>query len=224
MAGTTSYLTRHSKALAVVGSLALHVAVVVMLIVPSSGALTELDTHMAGDENVEGMDVSLFDTATEAATPVDMAGQFAPMLDTTPDDGWTPSDTPEPSTQSLADLFSEASAAQQPQAQTVSPSSTEALASVDGRKSKTMNDLWKAIEPCWRRVADKKTVSVTLSVSFSPLGNLSKAPAVVRDASVSTGERRRRSEDQAINAIKQCGPYLMSFGQSDVHIAFPSGR
>lgn len=220
MPGPKSYLTRHSKTLAVVGSLALHVAVVVMLILPSSGALSELDTGMAGDETVEGIDVSLFNAATEAAAPVDMAGQFTPMLDTTADDGWTPSDTPRPS-QSLADIFGEASAAQQPQAQTASPSDTEALVSVDGRKSKTMNDLWKAIEPCWRRVADKNTVSVTLSVSFSPLGNLAKPPQIVRENGASLNDKRLRSESLAITALAQCGPYLMAFGQSDVSVRFP---
>lgn len=221
MPGLKSYLTRHSKALAVVGSLALHVAVVVMLVLPSSGALSELDTRMAGDENVEGIDVSLFNTATEAAAPVDMAGQFAPMLDTVADDGWTPSDTPKPAPQSLADLFGEASEAQQPQAQTASPSDIQALVSVDGRESKTMNDLWKAIEPCWRRVADKNTVSVTLSVSFSPLGNLSKPPQIVREAGASLNDKRLRSESLAITALAQCGPYLMAFGQSNVSVRFP---
>jgi hypothetical protein len=222
MAGLTPYLTRHSKTLAVVGSLALHVAAVTMLILPSSGVLSELDTRAAGDDTLEGIDVSLFDTATEVAAPVDMAGQFSPMLDTTADDGWTPADTPKPSPQSLADLFGEASPAQQPQAKTVSPSDIEALASVDGRKSKTMNDLWKAIEPCWRRVADKNTVSVTLSVSFSPLGNLAKPPKIVREAGARINDKLRRSENLAITALAQCGPYLMAFGQSDVSVRFPT--
>lgn len=221
MPGLKSYLSRHSKPLAVVGSLALHVAMVVMLILPSSGALSELDTRVAGDENVEGIDVSLFQSATEATAPApDMATQFTPILDTQADDGWTPSDTPRPS-QSLADIFGEASAEQKPQAQTASPSDTRALISVDGRKSKTMNDLWKAIEPCWRRVADKNTVSVTLSVSFSPLGNLSRPPQIVRETGASLNDQRLRSESLAITALAQCGPYLMAFGQSDVSVRFP---
>lgn len=221
MPGLKSFLTRHSRPLAVIGSLALHVAVVVMLIQPSSGALSELDTRMAGEDNVEGIDVSLFDTATEAAAPADMASQFTPMLDATADDGWTPSDTPKPSPQSLADLFGEASPEQKPQARTASPSDSETLVSIDGRKSKTMNDLWKAIEPCWRRVADKNTVSVTLSVSFSPLGNLSKPPVIVRETGASLSDKRLRSESLAITALAQCGPYLMAFGQSDVNVRFP---
>jgi hypothetical protein len=221
MPGLKSYLTRHSKVLAVAGSLILHIAAVVMLIMPSSGALSELDTRIAGNENVEGIDVSLFQSADQAAAPPpDMAGQFAPMLETMADDSWPPSNTPKPS-QSLADIFGEARAEQQPQAQTASPSDTQALVSVDGHKSKTMNDLWKAIEPCWRRVADKNTVSVTLSVSFSPLGNLSKPPQIVRETGASLNDKRLRSESLAITALAQCGPYLMAFGQSDVSVRFP---
>lgn len=220
MRGLKSFLMRHSKILAVVGSLGLHVAVVVMLILPSSGALSELDTRMAGSEDVEGIDVSLFQSTDQAAAPSpDLAGQFAPMLEAAADEGWTPSDTPKPS-QSLTEIFGQA-AESQPQAQTASPSDSEALASVDGRNSKTTNDLWKAIEPCWRRVADKNTVSVTLSVSFSPLGNLSKPPQIVRETGASLTDKRLRSESLAMTALAQCGPYLMAFGQSDVSVRFP---
>lgn len=84
-----------------------------------------------------------------------------------------------------------------------------------------MNDLWKAIEPCWRRVADKSTQSVTLQVSFSPLGNLAKPPTILRTPGTHIDDRLLRSENQAITALAQCGPYLMAYGQQDVKVVFP---
>ncbi|HWU49144.1 MAG TPA: hypothetical protein VN042_04660 [Asticcacaulis sp.] len=92
---------------------------------------------------------------------------------------------------------------------------------VKNSNSATMNDLWKAIEPCWRRVADRSTESVTLQVSFSPLGNLAKPPTILRAPGTHVDDRLLRSENQAITALAQCGPYLMAYGQQDVRVMFP---
>jgi len=62
-----------------------------------------------------------------------------------------------------------------------------------------------------------------LSVSFSPLGNLAKPPEIERPNGARLDDRRLKSESLAINALAQCGPYLMAFGQSDVSVQFPAG-
>lgn len=84
-------------------------------------------------------------------------------------------------------------------------------------------DLWKAIEPCWQRVADKDTVPVTLEITFSPLGNLARPPVIKRAPGAALSDDLLRSESQALAALSQCGPYLMAFGQSGVAVTFPKG-
>jgi hypothetical protein len=100
----------------------------------------------------------------------------------------------------------------------------EAHIKVNGQNTKSLNDLWKAIEPCWRRNATKDTQGVTLVISFSPHGNLSKPPLIDRPRGANLDAGRLRSEAQAINALSQCGPYLMAFGQENVSVSFPGGK
>ena len=99
--------------------------------------------------------------------------------------------------------------------------SDEAHVKVNDKTNKTVNDLWKAIAPCWNRIADKSSLDVTLEVSFSPMGNLSKPPIIHRNPGVSLDDRVLRSESQAISALAQCGPYLMAYGQEHVQVSFP---
>jgi hypothetical protein len=86
-----------------------------------------------------------------------------------------------------------------------------------------MTDLWQAIEPCWLRLKDKNTLSVELVVSFSPLGNLSKPPVIKRDPGRMVNPQMLRSETKAIEALSQCGPYLMAVGQQTISVRFPGG-
>ncbi|WP_140986909.1 hypothetical protein [Asticcacaulis tiandongensis] len=93
----------------------------------------------------------------------------------------------------------------------------------EAQASQPPSDLWKAIEPCWKRLADKNTVPVTLKVTFSPLGNLAKPPEIEREPGAPLTDQLMRSENQAIMALSQCGPYLMAFGQANVRVRFPGG-
>ena len=99
--------------------------------------------------------------------------------------------------------------------------SEEAHVKINDHNNKTVNDLWKAIAPCWNRIADKNSLDVTLEVSFSAMGNLSKPPIIHRNPGVSLDDRVLRSESQAISALAQCGPYLMAYGQEHVEVSFP---
>lgn len=127
------------------------------------------------------------------------------------------------SAQSISDSFSEnllkpSKSAPSPAAKR---SETATHIKVSDKNSKTLNDLWKQIEPCWKRTADKNTLPVTLEVSFSPLGNLSKQAVIKRSSGVPLTAQVLRSESQAITALSQCGPYLMAFGQDGVQVMLP---
>jgi len=219
------FLNRHRRSLALAGSLLLHGAVMAVLIMPASGALSTLDLRDLGDTDQKGIAIELIEPVSprpKLAHPAQATENFVDMTEPPATDGWK-ADAAKPAT-SLSDIFGKDLFAQSPQAaQTTKPSPTDSHIKMNNRTSASMNDLWKAIEPCWRRLADKNTTGVTLSVSFSPLGNLSKPPVIVRDPAAHLTDRQLRSESLAINALAQCGPYLMAFGQNDVSVQFPAG-
>ncbi len=181
------------------------------------------------------MDVDLYQPASvppmPAAPPKPPPPQplaaFAAMSDPVVAASPTPLSAPAPAKSLSAvfgkDLFAP-SPASPPKAETQHPSDQESHVKLTDQSNRTTpNDLWKAIEPCWKRVVTRDTEGVTLSVSFSPLGNLAKPPVIERPNGAHLDDRRLKSESLAINALAQCGPYLMAFGQSDVSVQFPAG-
>ena len=235
LASLRASVVRHRKPLAVTGSVGLHLLVIWFLLQPSSNALSELDKRAYGQVTQTGMDVDLYQPAsvppTPAAPPKPPAPQplaaFAAMSEPTPAATPTSLSAPSPAKSLSAvfgkDLFAP-SAATPPKAETQHPSDQASHVKVaDQSNRKTPNDLWKAIEPCWRRVVTHDTEGVTLSVSFSPLGNLAQPPVIERPNGAKLDDRRLKSVSLAINALAQCGPYLMAFGQSDVSVQFPAG-
>ncbi len=209
---------RHRREIAVIGALALHGVVIWLLILPSSSRLAGLDRSLYGAMQ-DGVDVDLMSPVySEPRPPAAPMSAFQQMTEPPPPDSLQPLDAPRPMA-SLADIFGKA--APPPSQPATAPSARDAHVAIDTRDNKAANDLWKAIEPCWKRLADPSTLGVTLSVSFSPLGNLAKPPVILRDPAASVSDQRLRSENLAITALAQCGPYLMAFGQSDVKIDFP---
>ena len=135
--------------------------------------------------------------------------------------------TSAPAPQSISEALGEnpfQPQSQSPAQAAAAKTSTEAHVKVSDRSNATPNDLWKAIAPCWNRIADKNTLPVTLEVSFSPMGNLAKPPVIRRDPSKRITDQMLRSESQAITALAQCGPYLMAFGQENVSVGFPKRK
>ncbi|MGN6424592.1 MAG: hypothetical protein ACTHLA_14925 [Asticcacaulis sp.] len=90
-----------------------------------------------------------------------------------------------------------------------------------GRSGNSGDDLWSAIAPCWKRLADKDTQAVTLEVSFSDNGGLSAPPVIERDPGASQDPKTLRSEATALAALSQCGNYAMVGGKKDLKINFP---
>jgi hypothetical protein len=238
LAALRTAFVRHRKPLAVTGSVGLHLVLIWMfLLEPSSGALADLDKRALGALTQEGVNVDLVPPAPEPAPPMPAAPPKPPQtqaLDTfaamsKPATATTsaPLSSPSPA-KSLSEVFGKdvfaPSPASQPRAETQHPSNQESHVKLANQADRpTPNDLWKAIEPCWRRVVTRDTETVTLSVSFSPLGNLAKPPVIMRPTGAQLDDRRLKSEAKAINALAQCGPYLMAFGQSDVSVQFPAG-
>lgn len=224
------------RTLAVSASALLHILLFTAFAI-SSSTTAERETKGDGQADVEGFQLDLVgvhhpsNTAasqiqTQEQTPQqDVLQAFQQMANQASPSDAKPSDYSLSKSQpkSLAQVFgadpfqpslpAEASAAAKAQ--------KASHVEVKNSNSATMNDLWKAIEPCWRRVADRSTESVTLQVSFSPLGNLAKPPTILRAPGTHIDDRLLRSENQAITALAQCGPYLMAYGQQDVKVQFP---
>jgi len=202
----------------------------------SNSTLSNLDLKGDGASSVEGINVRLVDlhdasklsssTPPKAPPPppeVKRMNDFMKMVTpVTPPNQTSPS-KPTP-TKSLTEALGENPFKQrEAPAHASAPKSSEAAhVKVNDNTTKSVNDLWKAIEPCWKRVADKSTLNVTLEVSFSPLGNLSKPPVIRRDPGARINDQTLRSESQAISALSQCGPYLMAYGQQNVQVSFPN--
>ena len=235
LANLKASAVRHRKPLAVTGSVGLHLIIIWYLLQPSSNALSELDKRSYGEVTQAGMNIDLERQAPvppmPAAPPKPPQTQalatFAAMSE--PTTVATPSALSAPApAKTLNEVFGKnvfaPSTVTPPKAETQHPSDQESHVKLSDTSNRTTpNDLWKAIEPCWRRVATKDTEGVTLTVSFSPLGNLAKPPVIERPNGAHLDDRRLKSESMAINALAQCGPYLMAFGQSNVSVQFPAG-
>lgn len=90
-----------------------------------------------------------------------------------------------------------------------------------GTSTGTVDELWNAIAPCWRRLADKETLPVTLTVSFAGNGMLAKPPVIERPVGENSNMQTLRSESLAITALSECGVYQMAAGREGVAIHFP---
>ena len=82
------------------------------------------------------------------------------------------------------------------------------------------DDLWSAIAPCWKRIAGKDTLNVTLRVTFTA-GGLSKPPEIERADGSAITPQSLRSEAQALTALAQCGAYRMAAGRQGGEVNFP---
>ncbi|EGF92854.1 hypothetical protein ABI_12920 [Asticcacaulis biprosthecium C19] len=208
-------------------SVALHLLALSALTLSSASDPSPVKLEGEGISDLEGLEVDLVglvDSFEPPAVPAPTTAEmFSDMTESDPapssaEDSFTPSKKPLSLAEALGgNPFQPDSA---PQSRTADESHVRA----DNRTNKTPNELWKAIEPCWNRVTDKSTLDVTLEVSFSPLGNLARPPVIKRTHGALLNDRVLRSENQAITALAQCGPYLMAYGQDQVEIQFPSRK
>ncbi|WP_338736351.1 hypothetical protein [Asticcacaulis sp. DW145] len=230
--GGSSQVKSGQKAFGLLLAVCLHLGLLYVFAVSSSKGLPIEGMDGSEGDLMQGAEIAMDVSLVESTTPrqsedtpnaTSAMEKFMALSEATPMDTAVALTVAQPKASSLAqalgeDLFT-------PQgAETATGLTTNAATSmvkVEGRDRKTPNDLWKAIEPCWQRIADKDTLSVTLEVTFSPLGNLAKPPVIKRDLSKPLTDQALRSETRAITALSQCGPYLMAFGQSGIEVDFP---
>ncbi|CAL4869741.1 hypothetical protein MMA231_04033 (plasmid) [Asticcacaulis sp. MM231] len=218
----------NKRLLAVTVSIALHALLLVGLIPSSGSTLANVSTTGEGESEAEGIRLDLVGIEDDGAAPARAfqapAAQSSPMdtfmqmTDTTAPSSETPSNISNPA-KSISEALGENPFEAQPGA--AARTAAENHVNANNTSVKTPNDLWKAIAPCWNRIADKNTLPVVLEVSFSPMGNLAKPPTIRRNTSMPITDQMLRSESQAISALSQCGPYLMVFGQENVSVGFP---
>lgn len=67
--------------------------------------------------------------------------------------------------------------------------------------------LWGQVEPCWRKLAPKAAVPVTLKVTLDDFGRLAAPPKILRPPIGRPDEQRLLSEALALQAIQACLPY-----------------
>lgn len=67
--------------------------------------------------------------------------------------------------------------------------------------------LWGQVEPCWRKLAPKGGVPVTLKVTLDDRGRLAAPPKILRPPVGRPDEQRLLSEALALQAIQACLPY-----------------
>jgi hypothetical protein len=224
-------LMKYKRPLAITVSLGLHVLLISALTISSASEFADKTIDGDGQSDVYGVEVDLLGLHDSAAAmaqayqppvppqnaPLDTFMQMTDPAPAVTDTTYQKS----PSAQSITEALGENPFTPQNEPAGAPKSSTEAHVKTQNSDHQTPNDLWKAIAPCWNRIADKNSLPVTLEVSFSPMGNLSKPPVIKRDPTMPVTDRMLRSESQAISALSQCGPYLMAFGQSGVRVSFP---
>ncbi|HTN41926.1 MAG TPA: hypothetical protein VLZ84_12285 [Asticcacaulis sp.] len=227
-------LMKYRRPLAIIASLGLHALLISALTISSASEFADKTVEGDGRSDVQGVEIDLLglhDSAAAMAQAYEPPAQpqnspldaFMQMTDPAPTLTET-SVEKSPAAQSITEALGENPFTPQDEPAGAPKSSIEAHIKTQSSDHQTPNDLWKAIAPCWNRIADKNALPVTLEVSFSALGNLSKPPVIKREPFIEVTDRMLRSESQAISALSQCSPYLMAFGQTGVQVHFPGKR
>jgi hypothetical protein len=217
------------KGLAIAASLLLHFGLL-LLLMPSANGLASIGTTGIGNVNGVGTTVTLIGAselvppkaseAISSATQAETAASEAAVAETTtePVDRSEEADEVKPETENQT----------APETETVlsdsrapSDSSMEAAAGAHGQNGQANTDLWNAIAPCWNRIADKDTLSATLTISFAADGGLAVPPVIERDPNASITDQTLQSEAKALAALSECGPYPMVSDQQNIAVVFP---
>ena len=225
-------LQRHRKAVAVIGSVLLHLLCLLALWPTGQKGLSSGGS--GGSEVGAG--------TGEAYAAIDLDLDLMPPMPAkipavkTPDEQTTQAlDPPQEAIRPKTDMAAVATDAAKSAdtATTASSPTADAAASAHpaaaavggagpgGATAGTGDDLWQAIAPCWNRIAGSDALPVTLKITFGATGGLSKPPQIVRDETAPITPQSLRSEAQAIAALAQCGGYPMAATRQDVEVHFP---
>ncbi|ESQ89871.1 hypothetical protein ABAC460_11250 [Asticcacaulis sp. AC460] len=206
----------------------LHVlALLALLPVMSPGGLSAGGSVGDGHGTVDGPEVSLYDFAQSPRRPTAKAQEAEDLEELTKPATVEQLDMAQPEiTEPQFTAFTEMKL---PQVATTGVSTSDiqseanrGAAGTGGLTEGQGDDLWAAIAPCWRRMADETTLPVRLEVTFSQTGDLAEPPVIVRAEGLAGDSRVLVSESRAIQALAECGAYPMAGGRERVAINFPA--
>ena len=224
------FTPRQRRFLAVAVSLLLHLGIL-LLMLPSHKGFLSIGTTGLGEAKGAGTAVTLVD-----ATEIEPS-QAAPAQTQTPSEQLAEAaDTPaepetvdaeaetkpaEAETLSKEQVATNVSPTPPSDSQTPSDSTSPASAGAFGQNGEAYTDLWNAIEPCWNRIADVKTLPAKLTISFSPDGGLSTPPVIERNPDAEITDDSLHAEAKALQALSECGAYPMAKDLQNVTVLFP---
>ncbi len=228
LSGLRRRALRHRRIIAATGSVLLHLLLLLALFshapkgLPGGGSGGTAVGAGTG-ETYAAIDLYTLPPAPAATTAVK-----------TPDDPATetldkPTQTVKPQPETIQTATTMSQPAALPEVAPATPAEASAAAQPAtaggvgqaGTTSGAGDDLWKAIAPCWGRVAGKDTLPVALRITFGATGGLSKPPQIVRDDKAPITPQSLHSEAQALSALAQCGGYPMAANRQEVEVHFP---
>jgi hypothetical protein len=223
----TPVLQKHRRPVAIAVSLTLHVLFVIALLPHNPSGISAGGQGGAYHGEGEGLSLDLTAMALPDAQALEVR-EPEPETLTELADSETLDDLTSTETQVLSEALADApSLSQSEPEQTASARPAQMAAARQGGEgqggasSGTFDDLWAAIAPCWRRIADTETLPVNLTVTFATNGMLAKPPEIARKGEDASNPQALRSESLAITALAECGTYQMAAGRENVNIHFP---
>jgi len=205
---------KRRRALAVAGSVALHILLILALLSqPSPQGLSGGGSN--GTASGAGSDETYAAVNLVPALPAPAAAiAVKPPDDPAADILDSPPETLKPQTDALKTADSVAQLA-------TIVAAAPGGAGQAGTTSGASDDLWAAIAPCWKRDAGSDTLPVALKITFGATGGLAKPPEIVRATDTAITPQSLRSEAQALTALAECGVYPMAADRQDVEVHFP---
>jgi hypothetical protein len=221
-------VSRHRRPVAIAASIGLHVLFVLCLLPHSQSGFSAGGQGGAYQGEGEGLSLDLTAMALPDAQALEVR-EPEPETLTELADSETLDDLTSTETHALSEALADAPSLSQPEPEhTAATKSAQQSAARQGGEgqggtsSGTFDDLWAAIAPCWRRIADMETLPVNLTVTFAGNGMLAKPPEIERAAEAASNPKALRSESLAITALAECGAYQMAAGRENVSIHFPT--
>jgi hypothetical protein len=221
-------VARHRRPIAIAMSVGLHVLLVLCLLPNGKFGFSTGGQGRVYEGEGEGLSVDLTALALINAQALEMR-ESEPETRTELDEMEALDDlATKAGTQALSNVLPDVPAEAQPEPERTDlsrPSPMEAVRQggegQGGTSSGGFDELWEAIAPCWRRIADEHALPVKLNVTFAGDGMLAKPPEIIRAAEDVSNPRALRSESLAITALAECGAYQMAAGRQNVSIYFP---
>lgn len=219
-------LTKRRRSVAIVSSLFLHALVFALLLMGVTGNISGGGSGgtSSGFGSGSGFGVELIsiryllknDLTVKQPTPEEETALDQPETVEMKPSASDLSIVATADTRTLPDLVVTAGSPEGSATEVTGSEAAAGAAGIVGQTSGINDPLWKQIEPCWHRLADGKLREATLRIDFSPLGNVVRTLAL--DISGPSDSKALRT---AIDAVAQCGPYLVASSREKVVISFP---